>query len=136
MFMGLRPIGKEQEPVFMIWVDEAGGGQFAGTTDVSPERGQRFDGTVAGVPFTCLIPEQKPGTLKLGTDSFQLEQGGLFLISKSGSSLRIKQMSLAKLNLPTGENFSASKLNNEYFRGLAKADPDIQAFWNESSSPK
>jgi hypothetical protein len=134
--MGLRPIGKEQEPVFMIWVDEAGGGQFAGTTDVSPERGQRFDGSVAGVPFTCLIPEQKPGTLKLGTDSFQLEQGGLFLISKSGSSLRIKQMSLAKLNLPTGKNFSASKLTNEYFRSLAKTDPDIQAFWNESSSPK
>jgi hypothetical protein len=33
---GASPHRQRQEPVFMIWVDEAGGGQFAGTTGRIP----------------------------------------------------------------------------------------------------
>ena len=124
----------------MVWAGVGGGGQIAGKTDVSAQnpalQTDKFEGTLASVQITCQTTDGKTGTVTLGSETFQLEQGALFLISKNGPAPTIKQMKLARLNLKPEGTLTLAQMTHDYFRNLAKSDPDIQAFWSAADKSK
>src|SRR3954464_8866504 len=82
--MGICYQGKTALPAFAVWVGEDGGGQFSGSTEVldlkPSQRGCRFHGSLVGVPFECQTADAKTGPVTIGGETFQLENGGLFLV--------------------------------------------------------
>lgn len=137
MVMGLRSHGASQDPVFLVWAGESGGGQIAGKTDVSPtnttQRIDKYEGTLAGVAVTCQTADGKTGTVTIGTQSFDLEKGALFLVSRNGSDVALKQMKLSKLNLQPEGALTLEQLTHGHFQKLAESDSDIREFWRTAT---
>lgn len=136
--MGLR----YQEPEFAVWVGGSGsgelGGKFSGGDEIvnpaPPQPICKFEGSLLGVALECRTTGGKSGTIKIGTETFQLERGALFLVSTSGAKPQVRQMALTKLNLqPEGPLLSGDGVG-DYLRELAKTDPEIQRFWHSVST--
>jgi hypothetical protein len=122
-------------PAFAVWVGEGGGGTISGRTEVLTEtplqRVCAFTGTLAGVSVECQTTDGKTGTIKIAGESFQLEQGALFLVVTTAAKPVIKQMPFARLNLKPETYPSIESL-----RALAGIDSDIRAFWQPQASAK
>lgn len=127
-------------PAFAVWVGEGGGGSISGRTEVlTQEPLQRvchYTGTLAGVPIECRTPDGKTGTIKVGSQSFELAQGALFLVSKAGTNVVVKQTQITKLNLRPDGTLPTETLTIEFLRELARTDPELQAFWNPAAVAK
>jgi hypothetical protein len=141
LVMGLRShSGTNQEPVFMVWLGEQGGGEIGGASEVPPKdaslRIQKFEGSLAGIKITCRTTDGKNGSVSLGDQTFELDKGGLFLVSKTGPEVAIKQMMLARMNLRPEGSLRLDQMTNEYFRRMAKTDSEFRAFWDEAEGRK
>ena len=130
-----------QTPVFAVWVGEGGGGstRFRDVPSRTPSgtrRDQDMEFTLAGVPVEFHTTNGVGGLVNIGRDSFALAQGDFFLVAKHDGKLDVKQLPLAKLNLPPVGTNSLGQITTDYLRTLAATDADISAFWTAAAGPK
>jgi hypothetical protein len=133
--------GGESDPVFAVWVGEGGGGsvnirEVPARTPGTLLRDHEFEASLAGMHIEFQTGDEKYGPVKIGSESFDLANGALFLVSKRNAKPEVMQMNLAKLNVMPLGTLTLAQATNEYFRALARTDPDINAFWKEPARTK
>lgn len=78
----------------------------------------------------CFTPDAKTGLVQIGSETYRLEDGSLFLVSTTGTKIRVRQLNLsAKLNLKPAGARTVDQITTEELQGLAKSDPDIKGFF-------
>ena len=130
--------GGAQTPAFAVWVGEGGGGstrvrEVPSRTPSATRRDHDLEFMLAGVPVEFHTTNGVGGPVNIGRDSLSLAQGGLFLVAKREGKLDVKQLPLAKLNLPPAGTNSLGQITNEYLRALATTDAEINAFWSAAT---
>jgi hypothetical protein len=87
-----------------------------------------------GVNVSCFTPDAKTGLVQIGSETYRLEDGALFLVSDTG---KVKQLNLlAKLNLKPAGARTVNQITTEELQELAKSDPDIRGFFMEAGKSK
>lgn len=118
------------EAAFAVWVGEDGGGGCSSFTEPLPnsasDRVCVYQGNIAKLPVECRTADARTGTIRIGDSTFQLEQGGLFLVSTVAEKPVIRQLPLSHLNLQGREHPTLDGL-----RALAANDPVISGFWRQ-----
>jgi hypothetical protein len=90
-----------------------------------------------GISTMCFTPDAKTGLVQIGSETYRLEDGALFLVSDTGTKVRVKQLNLlAKLNLKPAGARTVDQITTEELQGLAKNDPDIRGFFTEAGKSK
>ncbi len=84
------------------------------------------------VALTCYTPDGTTGKVAIGERTFDLAQGGLFLVSTCGSEVLVMQAQLAKLNLKPVGMRTMEDMSEELLRRTAKSDTDIGAFFRKA----
>lgn len=88
-----------------------------------------------GISTMCFTPDAKTGLVQIGSETYRLEDGALFLVSDTGTKVRVKQLNLlAKLNLKPSGARTVDQITTEELQGLAKNDPDIKGFFAEAGN--
>lgn len=125
--------------IFAVWVGEGGGGSIRvrnvpARTPGTLLRDHELDALLADVPVSFQTTDEEFGPVKIGSDSFDLAKGTLFLVAKRDARFVVQQMDLAKLDAIPDGKLNAAALTPEYFRQLAERDADIMAFWGGSTN--
>jgi hypothetical protein len=125
------------DKVFVVWGDQTGGSVAAGGLGGSKNPNLRYRCEFGGVTCECETADGKTGTCWIGLrdfhgvrtagTSYSLADGGFFLLSTQGEQPRVKQL---KRDLTT------LKDEAEFFKGLAKSDAEIRAFFLEPEKAK
>jgi hypothetical protein len=105
-------------------------------TSSSRHRDYECEARLANVPLKFSETDGVGSPLNIGDEKFDLAKGKLFLVAKHGAKQDVKQLPVAKLNLQPEGTLSLAQMTVEYFRKLAKEDPDIRAFWDEAAKTK
>ncbi|NLH15415.1 MAG: hypothetical protein GX455_02440 [Phycisphaerae bacterium] len=120
---------------FVIWSD--GSSTHRGTSPRQPSdpRGSaRYDGAIGDMKIECVTLDGLTGTVKIGSNSFDLTRGRLFLVATQEGKPRIQQMSLSKLDLKPDGNLTDEQVTLEHLRELAKTDADIREFFLQGTA--
>jgi hypothetical protein len=130
----------------VIWSDagcELGGSGMGNRQLEAGEtrKGVKYEGEVSSKDgkawkVSCYTRDGKAGAVKIGDQTFDLADGGLFLISTRGDRPRVKQLKLAKLNLVPEGKQTVIQLEMPAIRGQGKSDPDIKAFFTGAAATK
>lgn len=133
--------GSNAVPAFAVWVGTGGGGnvRFVEVPSRTPSATRRDNDLyfgLADVPVEFHTIDGKNGPVKIGNDSFDLANGALFLVAKQGAKLEVKQMNIAKLNMKPAGTHTLAEMQTEYWRELAKTDPELRAFWEAAAKAK
>lgn len=113
---------------FVLWSDLSRGGGGGTTTNV---HGLSCNGRLRGdegvsVPFECKSPDGKTGTAVIDGRTFDLADGGLFLVAAEDGTPRIKQLKRDLESVP----FSINGLQK-----FAREDKEIAGFFAEAEVP-
>ena len=114
---------------FVIWGENSGGGGTAPRQAGDPRGSARYYCTLGDVRVEGLTPDGRTGTVKIGAESYDLAKGRLFLVSIKDAKPRVKQISLAKLDLKPEGKSTPEEVTTEQLKELAKTDADIQSFF-------
>jgi hypothetical protein len=99
-------------------------------------RDHELDALLAGVLVSFQTTDEKFGPVNIGSDSFDLAKGALFLVAKHDAGFVVRQTDLAKLDAIPDGKLNTAALTPEYFRQLAERDADIKAFWGGAAPAK
>ena len=120
-------IGKTDKLALVVWVDEPDRSPPRGMGGTAPFQG-RFARKGGGeVTWTCSSHDGKTGKVEVAGQTYDSEQGGLFLVSTQDGGTKVEQLPIETVG---GTIQSApEKLEN-----LVKTDPKITAFVNAAKA--
>jgi len=78
----------------------------------------------------------KAGTVKIGSEAYELANGAVFLVLKTDGKPKVQQLKLTALNLKPEGTLSPDQMTHEYLRGLARTSPEINGFFAGTVEPK
>jgi hypothetical protein len=106
-----------------LWSD--GGGNFGASWDRSRKL-IKYEGKLRArdgreYPVQCLTADGKTGSVTIDGQTFQLDNGALFLIATAGAKTTVKQLQRGPL-----------KPEKDALRDMALTDPEIKSFFEAS----
>jgi hypothetical protein len=116
-------IGNTNKFALVVWIDEPDRNPARGMGGTAPFHGRFARKGGGDVTWTCSSHDGKTGRVEIASQAFDLEKGGLFLISTQDGGTKVDQLPIETVG---GTIQSA----NEKFETLAKTDPKISAFVN------
>lgn len=122
---------------FVVWTDGTSTNRGTSPRQPSDPRGSaRYDGKIGDMNIECVTPDGLTGKVKIGSESYDLADGRLFLVASKDGTPRICQMSLAKLDLKPDGALTEEQITLEHLRELARTDADIRSFFTNSNAEK
>ena len=120
-------IGKTDKLALVVWVDEPDRSPPRGMGGTAPFQG-RFARKGGGeVTWTCSSHDGKTGKVEVAGQTYDSEQGGLFLVSTQDGGTKIEQLPIETVG-------GTIQSTPEKFENLVKTDPKITAFVNAAKA--
>ena len=118
----------DNQLAIVVWIDEITRG-YTSTVEARP--GHHFRGEFSlkdgrKVTWNCSTSDGKKGSVEIAGVSYELEKGGLFLISTKGGDTKVEQLPIEAV----GGGFRSARANLE---SVAKTDPKITSFLNTAN---
>lgn len=116
-------IGNTAQLSLVVWVDEPDRAPARGIGGDPPYRGEFRQKGGGRLAWSCSSRDGKTGTVEIGGLLYDLEKGGLFLVSTNEGVTNVEQLPIETV----GSTIQTAK---EKLENLAKTDPRITAFVN------
>lgn len=122
----------DDKVVFVVWGDRSAFRLASGYPNPDNRR-IRFRGTIDCRDGREVVYEVEaaedgtPGTLRFAKQSYQLADGGLFLVSTQGEQPLVKQLK---------RDLAQMKLENSELRALSRTDDEIRGFFKDAGKAK
>ena len=119
-------IGNTNKLVLVVWIDEPDRQPARGIGGAAPLHGEFRLRTGGKLTWNCSSRDGKSGNVEIAGRDFDLDKGGLFLISNKEGSTKVEQLPIETVG---GTIQSA----NEKLESLAKTNAKITAFVNTAN---
>jgi hypothetical protein len=116
-------IGNTNKLALVVWIDEPDRNPVRGMGGTAPFHGRFARKGGGDVPWTGSRHDGKTGKVEIGSQAFDLEKGGLFLVSTQDGGTKVEQLPIETV----GGTIQSAK---EKLENLAETDPKITAFVN------
>ncbi len=120
-----------QDLVFVVMSDLPGGSS-AGSSIGEGKPNAMFQGSHGSlddrhIKWNCVTPDGKTGRITINGKEYDLEQGGLFLVSSKGVEIRVLQLR---------RDLSKARAETESLQRWILADPAVMPFFANAAGPK
>lgn len=110
--------------LFVVWTDLDRGG---GGSSSANARGVRCEGFLSGsegrrIEFRCESPDGRTGSATIEGRTYDLSEGGVFLVAARGDAVRVRQLD---------RELETVGLGGPRLREIAEQTPEIRAFFSE-----
>jgi hypothetical protein len=110
----------------VVWTDDPGGGASGGTGGDPVFHGEFRLKDARRIPWSCSTRDGKTGRVTIAGDSYDLANGGMFLVRTKGGGMKVEQLPLSILGV--SESTRAFESARAKLQELASTDPKIAAF--------
>jgi hypothetical protein len=119
--------GIQESLPLVVWIDQPDGAPTRGIGGAHPFYGEFRLKDGRKLAWNCTSRDGKKGRVEIAGLTYDLAQGGLFLVSTKVGGTKVEQLPIERVG---GE----IKTANEKLESLAKTDPKIATFVNAAKS--